>query len=273
MFAMILLSKLNLDAHFPLGRSLRVAAGLLVIAAATLAAAQDNGDIQGVHEFRSRVIHAADLYKRGDIDRSLVDFQKLYDENPRDANVEGWLGFLLLVKGRGADAVQMLEDASRQRPNDLEVSDNLGNAYYAAGMYDKALATYQQVVGEDGSMFVPHYNSGNIYLKREDYVHALVEYRRAAALKSDDPAVQNDLGICYERLKDDRNAAMCFMKASDPVKRLATLREPTRPILPSESQWAMLTPDLATDLMLSNLTKRCETRWVKTPLSGSISAS
>jgi Flp pilus assembly protein TadD len=221
-------------------KSFKIAAVLVVAAAGAQSFGQSDADMQQQrHEFRGRVIRAADLYKQGDTDRSLADFQRLYDQDPHDANVEGWLGFLLLVKGRGSEAVAMLEDASHQRPNDLEVADNLGNAYYAAGMYDKALATYQHVISEDGTLFVPHYNSGNIYLRREDYVHALVEYRRAATMKADDPAIENDLGICYEKLKDDRNAAMAFMKASD--------LQPTNAIYGRNAGLALIRADRATE--------------------------
>jgi predicted Zn-dependent protease len=140
--------------------------------------AQDATDGVETQELHAKVVQAVGDYKAGRVDQARQEFQALNRENPNDPEIAKWLGFIDLVQNKGAEAVPLLMLASQKLPNDLEVTNNLGDAYYAAGEYDKALVCYQTVTRSNSTMFIPYYNTGNIYLKRQDYRRAIVERSR-----------------------------------------------------------------------------------------------
>ena len=119
--------------------------------------------------FELRVSDATALYKAGKLPEAVTAFEKLNKENGRSSDVQAWLGFLYLRTNRAAAAVPLLESAVLSRRYDLEVQNNLGNAYMATGQDDKALVIFDQLRKQDASMFEPLYNSGVILLRQKDY--------------------------------------------------------------------------------------------------------
>jgi len=165
--------------------------------------------------FETRVSEATALYKAGKMPEAVTAFEKLNQENGRSSDVQAWLGFLYLRTNRAAAAVPLLESAALSRRYDLEVQNNLGNAYMATSQDDKALAIFDQIRKQDGSMFEPLYNSGVILLRQKNYKLATDRLLTAVALKPTDPFVRNNLGIAYENQGDLPKAAACFAKASE----------------------------------------------------------
>ena len=195
----------------PMNRSVAIFALIAVIASAH---AQSSSADQSP-DLHASIVQAANDYKAGRVDQARTEFETLNRQNPSDPEIAKWLGFIDLVQNRGAEAVPLLKMASDKLPNDLEVTNNLGNAYYAAGDYDKALVCYQAVIHANSTMFIPYYNTGNIYLRKKDYHAAIENYSKAASLNAQDAAVQNDLGVAYEDVHDERASAVAFKKASD----------------------------------------------------------
>lgn len=64
-------------------------------------------------------------------------------------------------------------------------------------------------------MFEPFYNSGTIYLRQKSFSKSIQQFNVAGRLKPTDPFVQNNLGVAYEGLHDEVNAAKAFRKAAD----------------------------------------------------------
>ena len=63
---------------------------------------------------------------------TLQEFVTLSKEYPGSVEVNSWLGFLYLRTDEAEKAIPFLEKASTASPNDLEVLNNLGNAYMKA---------------------------------------------------------------------------------------------------------------------------------------------
>ena len=190
---------------------LRFSVTAIIAGFAVVASAQQ----EPAKSFETRVSEATALYKAGKMTESVAAFEKLHQENGRSSDVQAWLGFLYLRTDRASAAVPLLESASLSRRYDLEVQNNLGNAYMATGQDEKALAIFDQIRKQDGSMFEPLYNSGVILLRQKNFKSATERLLTAATLKPDDPFVRNNLGISYENQGDLPKAAACFAKASE----------------------------------------------------------
>lgn len=161
-----------------------------------------------------QILDAIQGYKNGDLKGAVARFENLHLEDPKNSDVCAWLGFLYLKSNNSGRALPLLQSALAQRPNDLEVANNLGNAYLAAGKFDLALAQYTVIEKMDSKMFEPHYNSGTIYLRRHNYPAAIQELTKASFLNPKDAFVHNNLAIAYQNSHDDHRASEEFIKAN-----------------------------------------------------------
>jgi tetratricopeptide (TPR) repeat protein len=104
--------------------------------------------------------------------------------NPHDATTASMLGLMYLLLGDTAQAVSTLQQAVALRPN----ADNhyaLGNAYYEAREYEKALAEYQAALAADPGHVASAGRLGDTYDKLGRTDEAIAAYRQALALKED----------------------------------------------------------------------------------------
>ncbi len=170
---------------------------------------------QSSPEITKRVIEATAIYKEGKVDEALARFQDLQKDAPENADVLSWLGFIYLRKDMAGDAVPVLEKALAIRGNDLEIRNNLGNAYVATGQDDKALEQYSEIAKLNTRLYEPHYNIGGIHLRKQNYAQAVDAYKKALELNKNDGFVYNNLGLAYEGVGDYAEAANCYGKAVD----------------------------------------------------------
>ena len=88
--------------------------------AALLAIAVTSAFAQGTNDdaFKQRVADAAGKYKAGNSTEAMNDFMALYKENPKNADVDSWIGFLHLRNKDGKLAIPFLEQARALNPKD-----------------------------------------------------------------------------------------------------------------------------------------------------------
>lgn len=145
----------------------------------------------------------------------MSDFMKLYGENPKNPDVNSWIGFLHLRNGDAKKAIPFLEQAKALNPKDLEVLNNLGNSYMMNHEKAKALSTYQELIALDGTRFQAYYNMGNIQLEDGQNSQAEASFTKALALQKDSAQVYNNLGVAQEAQGKLDKASTSFVKASD----------------------------------------------------------
>ncbi len=104
--------------------------------------------------------------------------------NPHDATTAAMLGLMYLLLGDTEQAIPVLEQAVALRP-DADNRYALGNAYYDAGRYDKALAEYQAALAADPRHFSAAVRLGDTYDKLGRTDEAIAAYRRALTIKED----------------------------------------------------------------------------------------
>jgi tetratricopeptide (TPR) repeat protein len=185
-------------------------AAMLAIAVTTAFAQGTNDDI-----FKQKVADAAGKYKAGNSTGALADFMALYNENQKNADVDSWIGFLHLRNKDAKQAIPFLEQAKALNPKDLEVLNNLGNAYLMAGQNARALGAYKELIKLDGKRFQAYYNIGNIQLEDHKYGAAEESYNMALSLQKDSPQVLNNLGVAQEAQNKVKESFASFRKASD----------------------------------------------------------
>lgn len=185
-------------------------------------------DVSADQEMKQRVAEIAGRYKESkdaSKDRiALDDFLKIADKFSDAIEVNSWIGFLMLRTEEPAKAIIYLEKAleknrelnkSSQKPIDLEVLNNLGNAYMKTRNSAKALAVFEELSVLDSTKFQPFYNKGNYYLEARQYEKAAQAFKEAANRQPDRPQILNNLGVAYEGLGKLDQAAAEFVKASD----------------------------------------------------------
>ncbi len=79
----------------------------------------------------------------GNYDSALGYFETAVNKNPQRADAWIQVGFCKVKQGKNQDAIRAFEQALKLRPNSYEALNKLGDAYYYAGNYYKALDAYQ----------------------------------------------------------------------------------------------------------------------------------
>lgn len=112
-----------------------------------------------------------------------------------------------------AAQVNYLRELSTQRPDDANVFFYLGNAYYAAGEPDSAVASFRRAVAIDTTMSKAHVNMGLVYDAARRRDEAIREFRRAIEINPDDVLAYCHLGqVQYSRGQVDE-AIKLYKKA------------------------------------------------------------
>lgn len=73
---------------------------------------------------------------------------------------------------------------------------------YAAGEYDTSAAYYEEVLAAHGQSYQLYYNLGNAYYKAANYPKAILYYERAMLLNPRDPDLQFNLELCQAQVVD-----------------------------------------------------------------------
>lgn len=143
-----------------------------------------------------------ELFRQGKLEESLAALQRAAAEDPKDGQIQSWLGYLYLRLGRHAEAINHLSAAIEQGAGTVDTYNNLGNAHLGRGDVDGAIKVYRRAIelatGDEAAD--PQYNLGNALARKGLLPEALEAYQRAERLTPRDPLVQNNLGFVLEQL-------------------------------------------------------------------------
>lgn len=73
---------------------------------------------------------------------------------------------------------------------------------YASGDYEASAACYEDILATYGQSYQLHYNLGNAYYKAANYPKAILYYERAMLLNPRDPDLQFNLELCQTHVVD-----------------------------------------------------------------------
>ncbi|QYK53683.1 MAG: tetratricopeptide repeat protein [Fimbriimonadaceae bacterium] len=159
---------------------------------------------------------AISYHRTGRTKEAMGVFDTLRGDSELTAVQLGWMGYVYLQNKAYDSAIDSLERSLALDGTNEVVVNNLANAYLSRGKSGdeaKAVALYEKLAGMQSGNAVADYNIGSLYLNRGDFAKAKPFLVRAA--RSNDPYALNNLGRACEGLKEDKEAASNYAKASD----------------------------------------------------------
>ena len=121
----------------------------------------------------------------GDLDKATAEYESLYHDHAKDAQVVKNYIQLLILKNRIDEANKLNEDYLRTHDKDEDGLTYRGEIQMAQGKTADAVRTLQSVVTTDPGMAVAHYQLGLALSKSGDLDHAATEWREAVRIRPD----------------------------------------------------------------------------------------
>lgn len=125
------------------------------------------------------------------------EFCRAIEFNPGYATAYQGYGLFLMAMGRFDKAFDVFQHALELDPVSLLISTCSALPYYYSGRYDQALAQCQKTLDISDGFGLAHLVLGNVYVRKQMYDAAIIEYKRAMELLGSCPDVLSSLGVVY----------------------------------------------------------------------------
>jgi protein O-mannosyl-transferase len=139
------------------------------------------------------------LYRRGQVEESIRQFQEALRLKPDYADAHHDFGLALAAKGQLDEAISQFETALRLKPDFGLAHFHLGVARGFKGQDDEAIHHFQEVIRLNPDYAEPHNNLGVALARKGQVREAMRQYIEALRLKPDYPEAHNNLGILLVR--------------------------------------------------------------------------
>ena len=149
----------------------------------------------------------------GDVDSSLLAFERAVEINPTLSESRANLGNIYLKKGLVRDAIDEYLTALRINPNDAKTHNNLGNAHAQRDSMRRAVDEYQRAIALDPSFVDAHNNLAIVYASQERFPRAISRLKTAIDLEPEDAGCYSQLGDVYSQMNDYELAIAQYKKA------------------------------------------------------------
>ncbi len=114
-----------------------------------------------------------------------------------DANVYTILGQIHLTEDRSEKAMDVLEPAAEQYPENQEIQSLLLNAYSQSGDTQRAMEAYRSQIERNPDNATYRYNYGSLLLNADRFDAAIDQLAEATDLDPDNVKAQYNLGAAY----------------------------------------------------------------------------
>src|SRR5581483_9712806 len=125
------------------------------------------------------------LFKEGQPDEALVQFQKSLEINPLNAEAHINLGNCLSRKGRLDEAIIECRKALEIRPGDPQAHNDLGLCFFALGRMDEAISQYKKALEIRPDYATARFNLGNLFGQQRRMDEAISQYQKALEIWPD----------------------------------------------------------------------------------------
>jgi len=122
-------------------------------------------------------------------------------------------GIAYKSKGLWDKAIADYDEAIRLMPKLVFVFNNRGNAYYHKGHFDRAIKDFDEAIRLMPEFSEAFGNRGNVYRKKGRLDRAIEDYDKAIHLNPDDGQVFADRGLAYEKKGELTQALRDFKRA------------------------------------------------------------
>jgi Flp pilus assembly protein TadD len=123
------------------------------------------------------------------------------------------LGAALYKQGQLDEAIRQYEEAIRLKPGDPGAHNDLGNALDEKGQTDGAIRQYQEALRLKPDYAEAHYNLGAVLDRKGQLDEALLQFQEAVRLKPHYAAAHNSLGITLGKKGQIDEAIIQFREA------------------------------------------------------------
>lgn len=111
-----------------------------------------------------------------DYNKALEDVQKVLSIEPQNGDALANYGLILSTQRKLNEAIDIYKQALIYKPGHKEAINNLANAYIDIKQYDKALATFNEVLTMDPHFALGHWNQSLCLLLMGNYRRGFEEY-------------------------------------------------------------------------------------------------
>jgi tetratricopeptide (TPR) repeat protein len=128
---------------------------------------------------------ADEAYSEGDLERALDKLNRANTQFPNNTEILNKLGFINGKMGNFDKAIDLYK-----RSIELDATDDLthlalGSIYKSQGDFDKAQEHYEKALAIDTQYAITYYNYGNLFNDKGEFAKAEEMYSKALALQND----------------------------------------------------------------------------------------
>lgn len=122
-------------------------------------------------KYEAKAVFALILFKEGSLDEAKELMLEVY-ENYKNTNMYCTLGYLFNILEVPETAVKFNLEAYEYNKDHNTILDNLGQAYYLNGEYEKAEEIYEKLIEKSPAFPEPYYNYALVLIKKGDKEYA-----------------------------------------------------------------------------------------------------
>ena len=111
--------------------------------------------------------------------QTIQQFEKVIEINPNNIEVHNNLGLAYYNQGKYSQAVTEFEKVIRINPNNIEAHNGLGLVCYSQGKYQQAEVEFEKVIKLDPNNAIAHHNLGLVYKEQGKIAEAEIEFKEA----------------------------------------------------------------------------------------------
>jgi len=170
----------------------------------------------------AKLRQAFQLHQSGKLRNAEAAYRRIIAENPRHVDANNLLGLLCIQTRRFPLAINWIEAALQEKPDDPQAHYNLGIALKEVDRLDDATVHFQRCVDLDSNNAEAYNALGNILRIQGQHDQAVACFKKALAIQ---PAnadirrnfslVSNDLGVSANKLGHSHDAIDHFRRAVD----------------------------------------------------------
>lgn len=216
----------NWEAHYYLAMSLAnleqyAEAGQSFLTAYALADSTKKGVVDSNQQaFFAEHFRAGNTAKdTGSLDVAAAEFEKAVAVDPKEASGYINLAFVYRELGKSTEALEVMKKSVAVDSLSFYAWSNLGAAYKDAKEYDLAAKAFERVVylapADREVSFGALAQLGDIMFDKKDYNKALEYYGKAAEIKTEDAALQYQVGASNYQMGKYEEAAVAFARCAD----------------------------------------------------------
>lgn len=165
--------------------------------------------------FNDMLYHKGEvLYALGRSRESLLAFNKILSDNPKDADALYMKGWILSDLGRHKEAIITFRKSLKYEPNDSDTLVNLSHEFLTMNKFAEALKTALKAARISKKDDVAWYNAGEAYHGMSKYLSALQAFEKVLKINRKDDEAWYMKARCISLLGKNQKDALGALKVA-----------------------------------------------------------